>query len=512
MADADGDLHGRSRPRRRRADKRVFVAGNIGACISKTKAVYAKTSPITPTDLADIDDVCNYVFQGNGEVNVEACDDQLRLRRKRVICDKTFCATQVTRTSPRPAATRATSAPTGNYCAQRRAQRLVCTAKWDSGTTCDATSALPGDPALRGRNLHRPRRARPVACTSNDDCVTAAPYCDPYASDKCALGLFVRGRTRRRAPTSAAPAAPAPAAPRAAAAVVARRQRRRDGRRRRAAARAAAPAARRRRRYRRQRRRRRRRRRRGTGGGGAAAPAAAVAAPTRASKPTSKAAGRPCRPKPPHQPPNRDPAGLSARACSMSAAGPALGVGARCSPSLLCLPRLVALRFLGPLGAEAGRAGARHRALGQPVRRDGGREVPRRPRAGDVAVRARDPPLRRERAGRAAADRAVGGGGADGGLLGGARPAAPARRAAGDAGAGNDAALRAGGAPAHVGRAADRDAGAGAGRARPFRLAAGWAPARARSRDRARAAWRSGSTRAARCSASCCPCSRSSRR
>ena len=54
----------------------------------------------------------------------------------------------------------------------------------------------------------------------------------------------------------------------------------------------------------------------------------------------------------------------------------------------------------------------------------------------------------------------------------GAQPAAPARRAAGDAGAGDDAAVRAGGAPAHVGRAADRDAGAGAGGARPLRLAA----------------------------------------
>ncbi len=45
---------------------RKFQAGNVPACVNKTNAVYAKalSSQATPTDLADMDDVCAYVYQG----------------------------------------------------------------------------------------------------------------------------------------------------------------------------------------------------------------------------------------------------------------------------------------------------------------------------------------------------------------------------------------------------------------------------------------------------------------
>src|SRR4051794_38695635 len=41
---------------------RVFHPENVPACVNKTNAVYAKTT-ITPTDLADVENVCAYVFQ-----------------------------------------------------------------------------------------------------------------------------------------------------------------------------------------------------------------------------------------------------------------------------------------------------------------------------------------------------------------------------------------------------------------------------------------------------------------
>ena len=65
--------------------KRLFVANNVGACINKTKSVYGKTSAITPTELADTDDVCNYVFQGKGKVNEDNCDTKYDCA-DRVIC------------------------------------------------------------------------------------------------------------------------------------------------------------------------------------------------------------------------------------------------------------------------------------------------------------------------------------------------------------------------------------------------------------------------------------------
>ena len=178
-----------------------------------------------------------------------------------------------------------------------------------------------------------------------------------------------------------------------------------------------------------------------------------------------------------------------------------LGAGVRAGALPAAAGRL---RLLGSVGAEAGRAGARHRPLGQPVRSDGRRKVPGAAAARSVAGRARHPSLRRQRARRAPLLRALRDRGADGDLLGRRRPPPQARRPAGDAGARHDAALRAGGAAAHLGRAAHRRAGAGAGRARPLRLAARRSPPRRAICCSASSASSSASWPAARCRASCC--------
>jgi hypothetical protein len=117
--------------------KRLFVPGNVDACINKTQSVYAKTAPITPTDLADMDDVCQYVFQGKGAVNVDNCETKYDCAGK-VICDKTFCAMQknVTTTCGNPGDT----CPTGNTCAPNASGISVCSAKGASGDTCDANT------------------------------------------------------------------------------------------------------------------------------------------------------------------------------------------------------------------------------------------------------------------------------------------------------------------------------------------------------------------------------------
>ena len=124
--------------------KRLFVAGNVGNCVNKARSVYSKTAPITPTELADLDDVCNYVFQGKGKVNVDMCETKYDCA-DRVICDKSFCATQksVTTTCGNPG----DICGTGNYCAQNSSQVFVCMPKGDAGDMCDA--AKPCMEALR---------------------------------------------------------------------------------------------------------------------------------------------------------------------------------------------------------------------------------------------------------------------------------------------------------------------------------------------------------------------------
>ena len=77
---------------------RFFTEGNVSNCINKTKSVYAKTAPITPTDMNDVGDACNYVFQGKAKLT-EACAVKWDCADKSHICDKTFCAPKVTKNS-----------------------------------------------------------------------------------------------------------------------------------------------------------------------------------------------------------------------------------------------------------------------------------------------------------------------------------------------------------------------------------------------------------------------------
>ena len=63
--------------------------------------------------LRRMNDACNYVFQGDGEVNVDMCDVKYDCKDK-VICDKGFCAMSknVTTTCGNPGDV----CPTGQFC------------------------------------------------------------------------------------------------------------------------------------------------------------------------------------------------------------------------------------------------------------------------------------------------------------------------------------------------------------------------------------------------------------
>jgi hypothetical protein len=171
----------------KRSGMRNFVASNIGDCINKTKAAYAKPT-ITPADMATMNDACNYVFQGKGMVNLDHCDVKYDCAGK-VICDKTFCANASSpKASGQPCNNPGDICATGNYCAMNMAGVNVCTARGMSGATCDQfTPCLENLRCAAGSCADRVALAG--ACTTNDDCATAAPYCDPYAGNKCDQGL-----------------------------------------------------------------------------------------------------------------------------------------------------------------------------------------------------------------------------------------------------------------------------------------------------------------------------------
>ena len=168
---------------------RIFVPGNVGACVNKTKSVYSKatTSQATPTDLADMDDVCAYVYQGNSTTNCNVKYDCAGNK----ICDKKFCADKVTKNKGQPCANPGEVCATGSYCAPDPVtSNLVCLAKAAQSAACSAT--VPCVETLRCDGLTStcmPRFGAGESCGTTDDCIATAPYCDPYLGCKCDLGL-----------------------------------------------------------------------------------------------------------------------------------------------------------------------------------------------------------------------------------------------------------------------------------------------------------------------------------
>ena len=164
---------------------RVFRPENARACIDKTNAVYAKTV-IAPADLAAMNDVCSYVFQGDVEKG-QACAVKYDCKDT-VICDKGLCAERVQKEAGTSCGNAGEVCGAGQYCMQVSAAAYTCVARRTRGTTCDA--ATPCLETLRCNGTCVDRLATGGGCASDDDCAASAPYCDPYAGNRCDVGLI----------------------------------------------------------------------------------------------------------------------------------------------------------------------------------------------------------------------------------------------------------------------------------------------------------------------------------
>jgi hypothetical protein len=389
--------------------------GNVGACIDKTRSVYAKTSAITPTDMADMLDACNYVFQGDGKVLVDACDVKYDCSGK-VVCDKGFCATSMTKAAMQPCAIRARSAHR-NYCTMNSAAPGRAPPRVTGGMPCSATRPAWRTCAALGTcgDASLPDELRQPTTTARDGALLR-----PVRGQRA-----IRGSSSRRLASCAdfgGPAAPARAARWAAGTAgsgVAT-----GGAGGGAAAGRRWPAA-------GGRGGGGRRQRPGGSGGSVRQPAPAVAAATVGSERASKAAGLRAA-EAPAQSAQRNPRG-SSRAVARAARVPR-GRGRSLFAIVLCLPRLSRFGFWDPWELKLAEQ-ARDIAVGATCSTDAA-GIPGRPRAGDAAVGARDPIFGASELGARLPIALSAIGALAGGVLGGAQPAAPARRAAGDAGAG----------------------------------------------------------------------------
>jgi hypothetical protein len=173
---------------------RVFTPGNTSNCLNKVKSAYTGTGVITPTMLTDIDRACNYVWQGKVAQISGACTssyDCAGATDGSIICDPAqhLCGTKTTVNGANSQCNNVGSVCAQDlYCAPNTAGVSVCMANAKTGEAC---TMVPCDHTSRCLNGVCAALAQSgEACTASSDCVTGAPYCNPFGpSPVCSLGL-----------------------------------------------------------------------------------------------------------------------------------------------------------------------------------------------------------------------------------------------------------------------------------------------------------------------------------
>jgi hypothetical protein len=169
---------------------RVFNPKNISNCVNQVKNVYSNTGVIKASDLAAVDDKCNYVFQGN-VAKLMPCTVKYDCADASSICDKGVCAPQTTKNKGDDCSGAGFVCSAGSFCQKQSSGFYMCVAKGDRGATCDDTTA----PCLEALRCAASTCTDPIPaggmCTSSSQCAAAASFCDPFAAGgaACDTGL-----------------------------------------------------------------------------------------------------------------------------------------------------------------------------------------------------------------------------------------------------------------------------------------------------------------------------------
>ncbi|MBK6690839.1 MAG: hypothetical protein IPG50_01305 [Myxococcales bacterium] len=164
---------------------RAYRAKVGETCVNKAKEVYAK-APITPDDIAKLDETCQKAFQGT-QAKLQACTTSYDCDGE-LICDKQVCAGKVEKKEGEFCGNPGEVCAAGSYCVASAAGALQCAPKKKKGEICDAKS--PCLESLRCNNTCLERFGSGEACASNDDCGASAPLCDNInLGSKCGPGV-----------------------------------------------------------------------------------------------------------------------------------------------------------------------------------------------------------------------------------------------------------------------------------------------------------------------------------
>jgi hypothetical protein len=176
--------------------KRFFTAANMNDCISKIKAAFGSTNPITPSTQASIDLACNYVFQGKSAVipTTDTCTTQFDCAgttNGSIVCDplQSQCAPKLPKNGGQQCSDVGSVCAQNFYCATSGGVS-ICTAEGTSGASSACSATAPCDNNSRCANgICMPLVASHADCTTTSDCASGG-FCDPFSSPAvCDTGL-----------------------------------------------------------------------------------------------------------------------------------------------------------------------------------------------------------------------------------------------------------------------------------------------------------------------------------
>ncbi len=191
---------------------RIFMSGNVGACVDKTNSVYQKanSSQATQADIDAMNDVCAYVFQGN---STTTCAVKYDCKDKSQICDKGVCVKQMNVNKDAFCVSPGQICASDSYCANDTATSMLkCLPKAAQGAACSAS--IPCVDPYRcdsASGICMPRFMAGQFCGTSTDCAAAAPFCDQFIGCKCDLGLSFAAGANACVDYGGAPAGTTPA-------------------------------------------------------------------------------------------------------------------------------------------------------------------------------------------------------------------------------------------------------------------------------------------------------------
>lgn len=164
---------------------KAYQPGSAESCVSKTRDFFNGGKVPNAEQDKELEDICGRVFGGTKKAN-EACNITSDCATG-LVCTSGFCGTKAEKAEGNPCNNPGDTCVKGTYCGGTG--NKTCLKRKGSGELCSAAEPCVED--LRCGGTCRPKSDPQSPCDKDDDCASAAPYCDPLQK-KC-LPKFTLG-------------------------------------------------------------------------------------------------------------------------------------------------------------------------------------------------------------------------------------------------------------------------------------------------------------------------------